>query len=137
MEPIIEKKSMFSPHLGLVIASFAAFLGIMTMGRSSVLAIEAVDNFSIGIPFILVCFFMQATIEWPQRYQLIINTINLILVLIGSFFCLLGLYKCFALVSEKAAVNFAVFGVFIFLLIFSTGIYELVFKDKKASMSAD
>jgi len=137
MESIIEKKSMFSPHLGLVIASFAAFLGIMTMGRSPALAIEAVDHFSIGIPFILVCFFMQAVLEWPKHYQVAVNTINLIFVLIGSFFCLLGLYKCFALVSERAAVNFAVFGVFLFLLIFSTGIYELVFKDRKAGNEKD
>lgn len=133
MEPILEKKGVFSPQLGLAIASFAAFLGIMTMNRLSALAIDAVNDFSIGIPFIFTCLFLQVLAELPQSYQLTINTIKFIFVLIGTFFCLLGLYNCFALVSEKAAVNFAVFGVIIFMLLLATGIHELIIKDKKES----
>ena len=137
MESILEKKGVFPPHLGLAIASFAAFLGIMTMNRLSSLAAEAVNDFSIGIPFILIGMFMQLFAELPQTYQLTVNTIKLILVLIGEFFCLLGLHNCFALVSGKAAVNFAVFGVILFLLILATGIYGLIFKDKKESKRGD
>ena len=117
MTPIIEKKALSSSHLVLAVASFAAFLGIMIMRRLSELAIMAVDDFSIGIPFILVCLFVPSVDEWPQYYQILIKSITLIFVLLGSFFCLTGLHKCFALVSGKAALNFAVFGICIFLII--------------------
>ena len=127
----IDKKGTFLPHFGLALASFAAFLMIMTMNRPEVLAIKAVEDFSIGIPFILVFFFVPVFEEWPQYFQISIKSIDLIFLLLGSLFCLLGLHKCFALASEKAAGNFTIFGILIFLLIFVTGIYEIILKDQK------
>lgn len=123
-----ENKGIYIPHLSLAIASFATFIGIMTMSRPPELAIKAVDDFSIGIPFILIYFFILFVEDWPQYLQMPIRSLNLILVLLGSLFCLQGLHKCFAIVSEKSAGNFAVFGIIIFLLIFATGIYELILK---------
>jgi hypothetical protein len=137
MKQIIEKRGLFVPYFGLAVASFAAFLGIMTMDRPSALAIKAVDDFSIGIPFTLACLFIPVVEEWPHYFQMPIKSLNLIFALLGSLFCLLGLHKCFALVSDKAAGNFAVFGIAIFLLIFATGIYELILKDQKALNKSD
>ena len=131
MKRIIEKRGLLAPYLSMAVASFAAFLGIMTMSRPSELAIRAVDDFSLGIPFTLACLFIPVVDEWPQYFQMPVKSLNLIFALLGSLFCLLGLHKCFALVSEKAAGNFAVFGIFIFLLIFATGIHELILKDQK------
>ena len=131
MKRIIEKKGLFVPYFGLAAASFAAFLAIMTMSQPSALAIRAVDDFSIGIPFTLACLFIPVIEEWPHYFQMPVKSLNLIFALLGSLFCLLGLHKCFALVSQNAAGNFAVFGIFIFLLIFATGIYDLILKDQK------
>lgn len=130
MEPVLDKKCIVSPNLGLAIVSFAAFLGIMIMNRISVMAIEAVDDFSIGIPFIFISLYMKYLEKWPRFNHLIFNTINLIISLIGSFFCLLGLQKCFALVSDKASNNILIFIVIIFILILATGIYETITKDQ-------
>lgn len=132
-----DNKGIFLPHFSLAIASFAAFLGIMTMSRPTELAIKAVEDFSIGIPFTLVYLFILFVEDWPQFFQMPIKSLNLIFVLLGSLFCLQGLHKCFALVSKKAAGNFALFGIVIFLLIFATGIYELILKDLKLQTKSD
>ena len=125
MKPSFERKSMFISPLSLAVTSVAAFLGIMTMIKPSYQAIRAVEDFSLGIPFIFVCVLIPIVEKWPPNFQLAMRVLNLIFVLLGSFFCLLGLHKCFALISNKAAINFAVLGTVIFLLLFIAGIYEL------------
>lgn len=137
MKQFVENRGVFIANFGLAAASFAAFLEIMSMNRPSELAITAVNDFSIGIPFSLVFFLIPFGEEWPQYIQMSIKSLNFIFILLGSFFCLLGLHKCFALVSEKASMNFAVFGVLVFLLIFGTGIYELILKDQKLKPQDD
>ncbi len=57
MEPITEKNGILIPHMGIVGASFAALLTIITLDPTPKLAIAAANNFSIGIPVSVATLF--------------------------------------------------------------------------------
>lgn len=126
METFYQKEGLYIPHLGLAAASFAAFLGIMTMNQSTELAVKAVENFSIGITLTLASLFLPGIKDKHPIIQGPVLWLNSIFVLFGSLFCLLGLHKCFRLVSDQAAKNFAAIAIFIFILMLTTGVYEIV-----------
>jgi len=122
MEPILSKNGIMIPHMGIVGASFAALLTIMTMNPIPELAIGAANNFSIGIPISVATLFFPNIENYKLPFKIAFTIANVALIYIGVISCLLGLHKCFKLISEQAGDNFTiiVLSIFLFLLVWST-----------------
>lgn len=124
MDPITEKNGILIPHMGIVGASFAAFLTIMTMDPIPQLAVAAVNNFSIGIPISVATLFFPKIDKFKDTVRMTLTTINVILIYAGVISCLLGLHKCFKLVSEEAGDNFSAISLSIFLFLLAWATYD-------------
>jgi flagellar motor component MotA len=133
MKPITEKSGIMIPHLGIVGASFAAFLTILTLNPRPALAVEAVEYFSFGIPISLAPLFFLPIEKYRGIYKNIFELLNAIFIYSGIIGCLIGLHKCFKLVSQKAAETFSIAIISLFVGILCWYIIdEIVFTRIKA-----
>lgn len=136
MKIIESKNGLFIPNLGIAAASFAAFLTILNLTERSIHLISATENFSIGIPLILLPLFL---ISFEKRFpslHIFLLLLNTFVIYAGHLICLIGIYYCFLDISPLAASNFKFGAIIIFVVLFISGIISIILntKNKKSSL---
>lgn len=108
MKVVLFDRGILIPNLGLALISMAALIQLMSLNPMPSLAKEAADQFSIGVPLMVGTAFLPRLRDNEHvGVRKAIGFLNVFFILGGVISCLVGLSKCFKLVSPQAAEYFS------------------------------